>query len=330
MAVNKATPLRRLGMSMLVASIVYGAPAVGVSRSIRAWYAVDYLLLLAIPTTLVLAGAAILYLGRQYGALAAMSSFSQNSSTVLYLRPFRVDTTLWRFLRIAFLRNQIQQFLEYFATREEQLAEAFSDFGRFVAIGRPGERLPLPGATRMYVGEEWQRVVTWMMQRASLVVLEASVQPGVLWELWQARRTVAPHRLIILLGPTVRSRRRYEEFRANAERLLCVGLPEWPLPLPPGQYWRYDYRSWVRGYIYFAPQGVAQYVPLHVPQRIYRVGMRPNRRALTYSLWPVYHTLRARWTHPHASSYGKYFSVLLFIFLPMELVLVFTLGKILF
>jgi hypothetical protein len=328
MAINKATPLRRLGMSMLVTSLVYSAAATAVGRSIRIWEAVDTLLLLVGPTMLGLVGALILYRGRQYGAVASTSNFRQGSPSVLYLRPFRSDTTMWRFV---WLGSGINALFEYFATREEQLAEVFRPFGRFVAIGRPGERLPLPGAARIYVSE-WRTAVTAMMQRASLIVLEASVQPGVLWELWQVRRTVPPHRLIILLGSTVRSRKRYEEFRVNGERLLGLRLPTWPLSDVPRGYWRYDYRSWFRGYIYFTRDGAAHYVPLFVPQRmrIYRVGMLPNRRALTYSLWPVYQALGVHWARPRESSYGSYAAAVLFGAMPATLLLGLGLGKILY
>jgi hypothetical protein len=49
-----------------------------------------------------------------------------------------------------------------------------SKIGPFVAIGRPGERLPQLGAIRLYVADpEWQEMVTRLMSEAALVVLRA-------------------------------------------------------------------------------------------------------------------------------------------------------------
>jgi hypothetical protein len=74
---------------------------------------------------------------------------------------------------------------------EEQLAEALQPFGDLVAIGQPGERLPLPGAARIYASEEeWKEVVSRQMRAARLVVIRAGVGENLFWELKQAVETL--------------------------------------------------------------------------------------------------------------------------------------------
>ena len=71
-------------------------------------------------------------------------------------------------------------------------------FGDLIAIGRPGERLPTPGAARIYTSdEEWKDVVKRQMQAAQLVVIRADVGENVFWELTQAVKTLNPQKLLI-------------------------------------------------------------------------------------------------------------------------------------
>jgi len=52
-------------------------------------------------------------------------------------------------------------------------------FGDLVAIGKPGETLPTPGAARLYASDaEWQKDVTSQMQNARLVVIRAGTTGG--------------------------------------------------------------------------------------------------------------------------------------------------------
>src|SRR5205085_4609358 len=56
-------------------------------------------------------------------------------------------------------------------TCEDDLKSIVKAVGPFIAIGRPGERLQTPGADRMYVGDEWQEVVTGLMREARLIIV---------------------------------------------------------------------------------------------------------------------------------------------------------------
>jgi len=108
--------------------------------------------------TLMFSGAFLYWRGRQYAAQASAESVITDAKQhLLYLRPFRSDYTFVK----AFLR-------QFETTEEEQLANVLRPFGELVAIGRPGESLPTPGAARIYTSdEEWRDVVNRQMQATS-------------------------------------------------------------------------------------------------------------------------------------------------------------------
>ncbi|MGW7043241.1 hypothetical protein ACWGDT_11045 [Streptomyces avermitilis] len=125
-------------------------------------------------------------------------------------------------------------------TEEEQLAEVLKPVAPMVAVGRPGERLPLVGARRLYLPiDDWQDTVRDLMLRARLVVIAVGPGLGLLWELTEAVRLLPAQRLMLL----VPGRETYERFRAAAATVLneAAGRPpgdevgdSWsPLALPP-------------------------------------------------------------------------------------------------
>src|SRR3712207_681842 len=296
------TWLRRTGATVLAAAIVLAIFVVPGLYRVEHWH----FSVLLIPAALAAIGGFTLFRARQYGARAvAANTFQPGVPTVLYLRPFESDTSSAEFVSESAMATTSEFSLmtalsELWATEEEQLADVFSAIGSLVAIGKPGERLPLPGAARRYAGQDWQQIVTQMMQSAVLVVIKASTKPGVLWEIERARQVLPPHRLILLIGPEVGSGKSYERFRMEAERLLGVQLPSWPLPKPPRRQ-RNGLHGEPRGYIRFTRIGIAEYVPLHAPREFQR-GMRPLRRMYKYSLWPVYQELGIPWSPPRTMS----------------------------
>jgi hypothetical protein len=138
-------------------------------------------------------GMLLYYRGRQIDAKAISagpaSPLHDTAPDVLYLRAFRTDpSSLSSVLRASL------------ATEEEQLAVVLRPFGALVAVGRPGERLPVPGASRMYAADsEWQGLVLKQMRTARLVVIRAGAGTGLLWEVEKAFRAVAPEALLILV-----------------------------------------------------------------------------------------------------------------------------------
>jgi len=113
-------------------------------------------------------GAFLFWRGRQYAAQAsAVSIITDAKPHLLYLRPFQSDWTTTKNI----FRNRSD-----WITEEEQLADVLRPFGELVAIGRPGEGLPTPGAARIYASdEEWKDVVKRQMQSTRLVVTMAAV-----------------------------------------------------------------------------------------------------------------------------------------------------------
>ena len=115
---------------------------------------------------------------------------------MLYLRAFQTDRTLWDVVVKSFM---VAETPLIFSTEEEQLADALRPFGHLTAIGRPGERLPTPGAARIYTSDdEWQDIVKRQMQAAQLVVIRAATGENVFWELTQAIEILNPQKLLIL------------------------------------------------------------------------------------------------------------------------------------
>ena len=94
--------------------------------------------------------------GREYAAQAgAKSILTEAKPHLLYLRSFRSDDTT---MRAVFGEE---------TSEEEELADLLRPFGELVAIGRPSESLPPPGAARFYASdEEWKDVVRRQMQIA--------------------------------------------------------------------------------------------------------------------------------------------------------------------
>jgi hypothetical protein len=67
---------------------------------------------------------------------------------------------------------------------EEIIGEQLTRAGPFVAIGKPGERLPQLGANRLYLGDsEWQTVVQSYISRSDLIIVIAGKTHWVRWEL---------------------------------------------------------------------------------------------------------------------------------------------------
>ena len=138
---------------------------------------------------------------------AKQISARDQRAPVLYLRSFQ-DEGLWQTFSLGW---------------EEQFARALQDAGPVLAIGRPGEKLPLLGAARWQVeNEKWQAEVQSLLPQAGLVVLRVGESAGLWWEIEQALLLVRPERLLFLVPA---SEPAYEAFRARLEGLLGRALP---------------------------------------------------------------------------------------------------------
>lgn len=142
----------------------------------------------------------------RYGSRHLQPSASELLATdprppVLYLRSFSNETTV--------------------GDEELAISRALEELGPFVAIGRPGERLPQLGAARMYLTDDsWQGEVQSLMARARFVIVAAGDTPGLGWEISQCAKIDDPRKLIFLVPNDEQS---YSGFRkiaaANGLRL---------------------------------------------------------------------------------------------------------------
>jgi hypothetical protein len=84
---------------------------------------------------------------------------------------------------------------------EETIGAELTRAGPFVAIGKPGERLPQIGAHRLYVGDaDWQNVVTSYIARAEPIILIAGKTTWVQWELANIVALGRMNRLLIVFS----------------------------------------------------------------------------------------------------------------------------------
>jgi hypothetical protein len=142
---------------------------------------------------------------------------------------------------------------------EQLICRRLRKLGPFVAIGRPGEHLPLPGALRLYVDSaNWKEVVTRLIDQSQLVVLSAGTSQGLMWELQTVVSRATPDHLALFVpirfdksevysiwelaaplvlhfvrrtrglpAPGKRSREaRFTELRQRLGKVFPMGLPE--------------------------------------------------------------------------------------------------------
>jgi hypothetical protein len=284
MALRYITAWKVAGAALMLAGIIssyllsFAGWRIGTESKLLFWILVALFPILAVP------GAFLFWRGRQYAAQASAEGVLTDAEPhLLYLRPFRSDETT---------RKQV--FGPRLTTsEEEQLADVLRPFGELVAIGRPGESLPTPGAARFYVSdEEWKSVVKRQMQAIRLVVIRAGSGENVLWELTQAVRTVEPQKLLILVLEM--GAEDYESFRTKANPIVGVSLPERRVP------WRFarvfGFKR-VSGFISFAADWKPSFLALEAPY--FRSGS--FKRLAKYALRPIFESFGIEWQPPSIS-----------------------------
>jgi hypothetical protein len=148
---------------------------------------------------------------------------------VLYLRSFFVDA------------DKSDERLDL-RTDEEVLTLALREVGPVLAIGSPGkperdehgadasQDVPLLGATRIYfMDKDWQEAVADLMEISRVVVINAGISEGLLWEIEAAIRNAGPSKLLISFLPWrsldgYSRNARYQRFRSRAERVFREAL----------------------------------------------------------------------------------------------------------
>ena len=110
-------------------------------------------------------------------------------------------------------------------TYEYLLHISTRDIGPLVAIGLPNERLPPIGSARIYVREEWQRIVAQLVADSIAVFLRIGSTEGFLWELRHLVENSNPTKVIICL-PKRGRRSAYSQLQQYAREILPRPLPD--------------------------------------------------------------------------------------------------------
>ncbi|MFE0514177.1 hypothetical protein [Streptomyces sp. NPDC058964] len=167
------------------------------------WRLLGAVVAFAAGLTAFLTGRFVVVRGKQHTAdIVGSVDRLAGTTYLLYLRPFAND-----YPDMASLNNDVQGgganletlFFISGLTQEEALVRRFQHLGRIVAIGRPGEDLPLPGAARAYLPlNDWQDTVSDLIASAHVVLLSAGPGAGTVWEFTEAVRLLPPTRLLLL------------------------------------------------------------------------------------------------------------------------------------
>ncbi|MFF7505287.1 hypothetical protein ACFZBM_38635 [Streptomyces lavendulae] len=205
---------------------------------------------------------------------------SDSRAPVLYLRSFEDDSVTKSLHLLGSYAIGFQQF-----TEEQELTLALSPAGPVIAVGQPGEQLPLAGAHRLYMDEDWQNRVIELMTRARLVVLRLGTTEGVWWEFEQALARVGPERLLLLVPSDPEDA--YEHFRQRAHPR--ISLPA--LPDPPALGLWHSPMS-VRGALFFGPDWTPHFIDLHRAPLPLARGSEVRVEFVRKALEPVFARLR--------------------------------------
>jgi hypothetical protein len=231
-------------------------------------------------TVMFILGLLMHFRGRRHAARANIfdpkSSIDDVRPQVLYLRSFRTDTsTSFKALAVGL------------SSHEEQLADVLRPFGTLIAIGKPGEPLPLPGAARMYASDaEWKSIVLERMSVAPLIVIRASTSRGLLWEVEQAIQTLPPHKIVFFIMDM--SMKDYHQFAARVREELGLALPAIPAfgLLQAVVDLRQNPSRAQSGFLYFPADWTPVFLPL--PNTIVRLGYNDMRESFNVALRPVF------------------------------------------
>jgi hypothetical protein len=244
---------------------------------------------LALLGPVIMIGGALLHFrSRQLAARATAAESNPVQSgadraQVLYLRAFATDP--W---------SPVKILMSGLSTEEEQLGAVLETFGKLVAIGRPGEPLPLPGAQRVYASnDDWQRRVVELMQACELVVIRAGAGSGLSWEFQQLFARLRPEQVVILLLRTSASD--YAELAQMLKRGFDVSLPDvprlgWLSALVDVREGRADLRP---GFVCFSAGWRPRFLPL--PRTLMRLGYNDLLGPFNDALRPVFDAHRIAW-----------------------------------
>ena len=136
-------------------------------------------------------------LRRRYASPHARRVLSKDKRRpVLLLRSFEDDELIFAD------EGMLEHLYRSDRTFEEALTDQLWRFGPVVAIGRPGEALPLSGAVREYLDhDKWQHRVEKLVAEASTILMILGPTPGFGWELQTVERLGAIGKVVLVIPP---------------------------------------------------------------------------------------------------------------------------------
>jgi len=127
----------------------------------------------------------------KFGRNASRAVQLARQPPILFLRSFSFDSLSSRSLKGS---------LGLLTPESTLVIQASRLSGPVIAIGRPGETMPPPGALRIYVThEQWEVKVRAIIPLCQLVIWVTGYTEGLQWELRELVNTVSPRRLVVWL-----------------------------------------------------------------------------------------------------------------------------------
>ncbi len=185
-------------------------------------------------------------------------------------------------------------------TFEDYLEQLFVVAGPTVAIGRPGEKLPPPGFSRLYVSHEtWQDCVKELLRichRVVVIMSEIAEDTGLVWELQRIFELSDPEKVMLILPPAMKekaAKKRWEGCR----RFSNDKMPEYtggavavrfeadwtPVVITASKGLLYGYDRSLESYFQFVPkEWLGESTPLSVEEE--EVWLRLFPSAMTEEL----------------------------------------------
>lgn len=120
---------------------------------------------------------------------------------VLFLRSFETEGKRVQIPFRNFFSSTFRNLLGY--TFDEYLEKVITKkIGPFIALGRPGDYLPMPGAARSYVHDDnWQETIAGYCEKASIIIFLESLTEGAKWELEHIRNRIGYKKLFVVTFP---------------------------------------------------------------------------------------------------------------------------------
>lgn len=296
--------LRFFGVALYVVSVFFAITAVNPANKYDTeWFSHETPLrnlfvvvaLLALSYLLANVARIVRRHGRRHAtAVIRTMDAAKENPYVLFLRPFAADKTSAQIPEPSYTSLIYGFSSPETVTIEEILSRSFRRFGRLIAVGQPDERLPQPGAARLYLPMHgWQRGVSSLIDDAGLIVLVTGTSAGTLWELSEVMRRRKPHHLLLIVFS---DEDEYDRFRARADPILAehANTPAFP-DYPP--LFNEERESWlpiIRGFIWFGDDWTPHFERLDPTAVEARRKKQVMRLMVDTQVQPVFNSLATR------------------------------------